>query len=114
MRIRPPSRGNHESDGIATVGPVLPDIEDVKTVVGYLTCQRNYKVVLVVAHSRGNNVVMKWMSDTEEGRGVSSCVIVAGRYRMEVSERHGSSVVESLSLTPLILEGSWYAYINLH
>lgn len=80
------NRGNHETPGANwSMGGLADDLEDVKAVVALLTAERGYVVHLVVGHSRGSVVGMKWASTTTEGRGILGFVNVSGRYRMNVS-----------------------------
>lgn len=60
------------------------DIEDLHVVVQYLQKTFGYVIDLIVGHSRGSIIAMRWLSTTEEGRRVRSFVNVAGRHRMEV------------------------------
>lgn len=78
------SRGNHESGGIWRQGNIGDDVEDLRIVVEYLKRTYGYVVDLLVGHSRGSIVSLKWVSSTEDGKNVSGVVNVSGRYRMEV------------------------------
>lgn len=60
------------------------DLEDLKVVAQYLQTNYGYNIELVVGHSRGSVVAMRWIATTEMGRRVQGFVNVSGRYRMEV------------------------------
>lgn len=78
-------RGNHETGGSWSIGGMAEDVEDVKAVVAYLASKRGYRVVLVIGHSRGSIVGMRWAADTVEGHGLLGFVNVSARKRMAVS-----------------------------
>jgi pimeloyl-ACP methyl ester carboxylesterase len=61
------------------------DIEDMNAVVSYLKATYGYEIELIVGHSRGSLVGLRWVSTTDEGRKVSALINVSGRYRMRVS-----------------------------
>jgi uncharacterized protein len=79
------SRGNHETGGTWKQGALSEDLVDLKAVVAYLKFTYGYVVDLVVGHSRGSIVAMRWICTTEEGRNISGFVNASGRYRMAVS-----------------------------
>ena len=58
---------------------------DLKVVVEYLKSSYGYVIDLVVGHSRGSIVAMRWICTTEDGRKISGFVNASGRYRMAVS-----------------------------
>jgi hypothetical protein len=78
-------RGNHESNGAWRIGGLPSDVEDIRIVAAYLTTVYGYVIDLVVGHSRGAIASMNWVATSEEGKGVTGYVNVAGRYRLEVS-----------------------------
>lgn len=61
------------------------DVQDIDAVVAYLKAQYGYRVDLVVGHSRGCIVGMRWLATAPEGQAVSGCVNVTARYRFKVS-----------------------------
>ncbi|KAL5482749.1 hypothetical protein ACEPAI_9343 [Sanghuangporus weigelae] len=76
-------RGSNETGGVWNMGALDEDLEDLHIVVQYLQKTFGYVVDLIVGHSRGSIVAMRWLSTTEEGTRVRGFVNVAGRYRME-------------------------------
>ncbi|KAG8983357.1 hypothetical protein FRB90_006093, partial [Tulasnella sp. 427] len=79
-------RGNHESNGTWHLGEkgFVNDVEDINAVVAYLKAQYGYRVDLVVGHSRGSIVGIRWMCTAPEARDVSGYVNLSGRYRMKL------------------------------
>ncbi|KAG5637882.1 hypothetical protein H0H81_002845 [Sphagnurus paluster] len=77
-------RGNHESGGTWREGALEEDLVDLLVVVDYLKVTYGYVIDLVVGHSRGSLVGLRWVCTTEEGRNISGLVNVSGRYRMSV------------------------------
>lgn len=57
---------------------------DLQAVVDFLKSTYGYVIELVVGHSRGSIVALKWLSATEDGRKVPAFVNASGRYRMAV------------------------------
>jgi len=78
-------RGNHETPGTWRQGCFKEDVEDLSVVVGYLRREYGYVIDLVVGHSRGSLVGLRWMCTSEEGQSVTGFVNVSGRYRMVLS-----------------------------
>ncbi|KAL5524639.1 hypothetical protein ACEPAF_9779 [Sanghuangporus sanghuang] len=78
-------RGSHETGGVWNMGALDEDLEDLRIVVQYLQKTFGYVVDVIVGHSRGSLVAMRWLSTTEEGKRVRGFVNVAGRHRMEVT-----------------------------
>ncbi|KAH9059976.1 Alpha/Beta hydrolase protein [Lactarius vividus] len=76
-------RGAHESGGTFSQGGFADDVEDVRVVVAYLTQEYGYKIDLVIGHSRGSVVAMRWLCTSDEGKHVSGFVNVSARYRMD-------------------------------
>ncbi|KAI9450219.1 Alpha/Beta hydrolase protein [Lactarius psammicola] len=77
-------RGAHESGGTFRQGGIADDVEDVRVVVAYLTQEYGYKIDLLVGHSRGSIVSMRWLCTSDEGKHVSGFVNVSARYKMDV------------------------------
>jgi len=75
-------RGNHETPGTWTQGGLAEDLKDLVAVTDHLKSQYGYIVDLLVGHSRGSLVAMKWLCTTEDGKKASGFVNVSGRYRM--------------------------------
>ena len=69
------------------MGALADDVVDIEVVVAFLTSQLGYTIDLVVGHSRGSLVGLRWICTAPEGVNVSAFVNVSGRYRMEV-RRH--------------------------
>lgn len=77
-------RGSHESGGTWKFAGFEDDVVDLEVVVAYLKKEYGYEIALVVGHSRGSVVGMRWMCTSEEGKRVKGYVNASGRYRMEV------------------------------
>lgn len=77
--------GNHETPGTWRQGALEEDLIDLLAVVEYLKTNFGYAIDLVVGHSRGSVVAMRWICTSEDGRNISAFVNVSGRYRMHVS-----------------------------
>ena len=60
------------------------DVEDIQTVAAYLSQEYGYIVDIIIGHSRGSVVAMKWITSSTEASKVRGFVNVSGRYRMEV------------------------------
>jgi uncharacterized alpha/beta hydrolase family protein len=63
------------------------DVVDLQIVVAYLRAHYGYRIDIIVGHSRGSLVGLRWMCIAEEAKDVSGYVNVSGRYRMEVRNR---------------------------
>lgn len=75
-------RGRFESPGIWRQNSLEQDVEDLYIVTEYLTTYFGYHIDLILAHSRGTILVVRWLCTTREGNTVSGFVNVSGRYRM--------------------------------
>ncbi|KAJ7083006.1 ectomycorrhiza-regulated esterase [Mycena epipterygia] len=75
-------RGNHESPGPWCHGGLQNDVEDLTVVAQYLETVYGYVIDLVVGHSRGSLVGMRWLCTAPEARNVSAFINASGRYRM--------------------------------
>lgn len=60
------------------------DLQDLEVVVDYLVRNYGYVIDLIVGHSRGSLVSMRWLCTSEHAKGARGFVNVSGRYRMEV------------------------------
>lgn len=60
------------------------DEVDLRAVASYLTTELGYTIDLVIGHSRGSVVALRWLCTSEEGKGARGYVNASGRYRMEV------------------------------
>jgi len=79
--------GSHETPGEWKQGDLAGDVVDLETVVAFLKATYGYCIDLIVGHSRGSVVAMKWITTSQEGREeVTSFVNCSGRYRMRVSQ----------------------------
>lgn len=87
-------RGSHETGGVWKMGALHEDLEDLEVVVQYLSKEFGYVVDLVVGHSRGSVVAMRWLCIAEEAKHVRGFVNVSGRYRMEVSRLFDYAIEE--------------------
>ncbi|KAF5382679.1 hypothetical protein D9615_003055 [Tricholomella constricta] len=67
-------RGNHETPGTWRQGALEDDMVDLSVVVEYLKATYGYVIDLVVGHSRGSLIAMRWLCTTEDGRNVSGFV----------------------------------------
>ena len=61
------------------------DLQDLEVVADHLTKQYGYVIDLLVGHSRGSLVAMRWMCTSEDAKNVRGFINASGRYRMEVS-----------------------------
>ncbi|RDB18938.1 hypothetical protein Hypma_014332 [Hypsizygus marmoreus] len=77
-------RGNHETGGVWRQGALENDLEDLFAVVEHLKIVYGYVIDLVVGHSRGSLVAMRWICTSEDGKKISGFVNASGRYRMRV------------------------------
>lgn len=75
-------RGNHETPGSWCHGGLLNDIDDLDVVAKYMQSVYGYVIDLVVGHSRGSLVGMRWLATAPEARSVTAFINVSGRYRM--------------------------------
>ncbi|KAH8822556.1 ectomycorrhiza-regulated esterase [Flagelloscypha sp. PMI_526] len=82
-------RGNHESGGQWKEGGIHEDVEDLEAVVAYLKNSFGYVIDMLVGHSRGSVVALRWMCTAPEAPHISAVVNVSGRYRMEVNSPMG-------------------------
>jgi len=83
------SFGFREATGTWLMGGLEADIKDLFAVVAYLTSdQFGYVIDLVVGHSRGSLVGLKWMCTANEGRGLRGFVNLATRHRMELTQEY--------------------------
>ncbi|KAJ8081034.1 hypothetical protein PM082_017874 [Marasmius tenuissimus] len=88
-------RGNHESSGRWSSSGMENDVEDLRTVVAFLSQTYGYHVDLVIAHSRGSLVGFRWMCTltlAEGERFPSGYVNLSARYRMK--DTYNSSNVQ--------------------
>lgn len=76
-------RGAHESGGSWKLGALADDVEDLRVVVAYLVQEYGYKIDLLVGHSRGSIVAMRWLCTSDEGKHVGGFVNVSARYKMD-------------------------------
>jgi pimeloyl-ACP methyl ester carboxylesterase len=77
-------RGSRESGGVSRHGGLANDVEDLRVVVAYLIQEYGYKIDLLVGHSRGSLVAMRWLCTSDEGKNVGGFVNVSARYKMDV------------------------------
>ena len=61
------------------------DWEDLRLVTSHMTKHFGYIIDLLIGHSRGSIIAMRWLCTAEEAKSVRGFVNVSGRYRMEVS-----------------------------
>ncbi|KAJ7505756.1 ectomycorrhiza-regulated esterase [Mycena galericulata] len=85
-------RGNHETPGVWCYGSFQDDVDDLSVVVKYLESVYGYVIDLVVGHSRGSVVGMRWLCTAPEARNVTTFINASGRYRM-------NKVLESAAIT---------------
>ncbi|KAH8114553.1 ectomycorrhiza-regulated esterase [Phellopilus nigrolimitatus] len=74
---------NHETGGVWKMSALDEDLEDLQVVTQHLSETFGYIINLIIGHSRGSVVAMRWLCTTE-GKRVRGFVNVSGRYRMEV------------------------------
>jgi len=75
-------RGNHETGGQWKQGALDEDVDDLAAVVDYLQKTYGYTIDMLVGHSRGSIVGLRWVCTRPDGQNVSAFVNVSGRYRM--------------------------------
>ncbi|KAK0220564.1 Alpha/Beta hydrolase protein [Armillaria fumosa] len=75
-------QGHFESPGIWRQNSLEQDVDDLYVVTQYLTTYFGYHIDLIVAHSRGTILAVRWLCTIGEGKTVSGFVNVSGRYRM--------------------------------
>ncbi|KAJ7681511.1 ectomycorrhiza-regulated esterase [Mycena rosella] len=78
-------RGNHETPGTWCHGGMQDDVEDLSVVARYMQSVYGYVIDLVVGHSRGSIVGMRWLATAPEARSVSAFINASGRYRMSAA-----------------------------
>jgi len=74
--------GNHETPGQRSYGGLGSDVVDIDVVVRYLKSEYGYVVTMIVSHSRGSMVTMRYLCTYEAAANVEYFVNVSGRYRM--------------------------------
>jgi len=74
--------GSHETPGQYSYGGLESDVLDIDVVVKYLKSTYGYVVTMVVSHSRGSMVSMRYLCTYEDAADVVFFVNVSGRYRM--------------------------------
>ena len=74
--------GNHETPGQQSYGGLASDVVDIDVVVKYLKSKYGYVVTMMVSHSRGSTVTMRYLCTYEDAANVKYFVNVSGRYRM--------------------------------
>lgn len=76
-------RGSHETPGQYTHGDFHSDIADIDVVVKHLESKYGYIVTMIVSHSRGSGVAMRYLCTHDEVAANVRCFVnVSGRYRM--------------------------------
>ncbi|EJD50377.1 alpha/beta-hydrolase [Auricularia subglabra TFB-10046 SS5] len=87
-------RGNHESGGSWNFAGFPNEVADLDAVVRHLDTVLGYRVVLLVAHSRGSLVCFRWLCTAEAKyvQRVQAFVNISARYRMQkIYDRAGFS-----------------------
>ncbi|GFR43014.1 hypothetical protein Agub_g4015 [Astrephomene gubernaculifera] len=84
--------GNGESEGTFSFGGYMREVEDLRAVVAWLREQGGRRVLAIVGHSKGGNVVLLYASKYDD---VPYVVNVAGRGVMSggIQERFGSETL---------------------
>lgn len=84
--------GNGESEGEFQYGNYWKEVEDLRSVILFLTSQ-GHKVKAIVGHSKGGNVVLLYASKYSD---VSTIVNLSGRFNLQrgVKERLGERGLE--------------------
>lgn len=67
------------------------DVEDLDVVVQHLKKHLGYVVDLIVGHSRGSVIAIRWLCTSPDASQCRGFVNVSGRYRMEASTMSGSA-----------------------
>ena len=60
------------------------DVLDLRIITDYLKAHFGYQFDLVIGHSRGAVLAIRWLCTSEDGKKVSGFVIVSATYRMKV------------------------------
>ncbi|KAK0443848.1 hypothetical protein EV421DRAFT_1803722 [Armillaria borealis] len=76
-------RGYFESPGIWRQNKMEEDVLDLRIVTDYLKAHFGYQINLVIGHSRGAVLAVRWLCTSEDGKKVSGFVIVSATYRMK-------------------------------
>jgi len=74
--------GNHETPSQHAYVGLASDVVDIDVVVKYLKSKFGYVVTMMVSHSRGSMVTMRYLCTFEDAANVKYLVNVSGRYRM--------------------------------
>ncbi|MCO5574276.1 hypothetical protein L7F22_028058 [Adiantum nelumboides] len=84
--------GNGESDGEFQYGNYWKEVDDLRSVICFLTAQGN-KVRAIVGHSKGGNVVLLYASKFSD---ISTVVNLSGRFNLQagIKERLGEDVLK--------------------
>ncbi|KAK0490098.1 Alpha/Beta hydrolase protein [Armillaria luteobubalina] len=76
-------RGYFESPGIWRQNRMEEDVLDLRIITDYLKAHFGYQIDLVIGHSRGAVLAVRWLCTSEDGKKVSGFVIVSATYRMK-------------------------------
>jgi pimeloyl-ACP methyl ester carboxylesterase len=73
-------RGAGSSPGVTNYSNYDEEVEDLRTVVEWVRNERKQKVVAIIGHSRGGNIVLMYASKFND---VGSVVNICGRFNMK-------------------------------
>ncbi|PBK64065.1 ectomycorrhiza-regulated esterase [Armillaria solidipes] len=79
-------RGYFESPGIWRQNKMEEDVLDLRIVTDYLKAHFGYQIDLVIGHSRGAVLAVRWLCTSEDGKKVSGFVIVSATYLSKSSK----------------------------
>ncbi|PBK91005.1 alpha/beta-hydrolase [Armillaria gallica] len=79
-------RGSFESPGIWRQNKMEEDVLDLRIITDYLKAHFGYQIDLVIGHSRGAVLAIRWLCTSEDGKKVSGFVIVSATYRMKTTD----------------------------
>ncbi|KAK0441506.1 ectomycorrhiza-regulated esterase [Desarmillaria tabescens] len=76
-------RGRFESPGIWRLRKLEEDVQELCAVAEYLKSRYGYEIDLVIGHSRGAVIAVRWICTTEDGKNISGFVNISGTLRMQ-------------------------------
>ncbi|KAK0193094.1 ectomycorrhiza-regulated esterase [Armillaria mellea] len=90
-------RGYFESPGMWRQNKMEEDVLDLHIVTDYLKAHFGYQIDLVIGHSRGAVLAVRWLCTSEDGKKVSRFVSVSAMYRMEAMSQSVKMVLKSIA-----------------
>ncbi|KAK0489732.1 ectomycorrhiza-regulated esterase [Armillaria luteobubalina] len=80
-------RGYFESPGIWRQNKMEEDVLDLRVITDYLKTHFGYQIDLVISHSCGAVLTVRWICTSEDGKKVSGFVIVSATYRIKAKSQ---------------------------